>query len=61
MPAMTMVRKAACIVFAIHASAALAQTLSLTVPYRGASSMQAAATTIEFDPASDPAGATISF
>jgi len=61
MPAMTMVRKAACIVFALHASAALAQTLSLTVPYRGASSMQAAATTIEFDPASDPAGATISF
>src|SRR5262245_44115238 len=39
--------------------AATAQTLTLTVPYRGASSMQSAKTVIEFDASTIAAGATI--
>lgn len=45
---------------ALNASFAAAETMTLSVPYRGALSMQTAATTIEFDASAIATGATIS-
>lgn len=53
-------RTAAFVVAALYAPSLAAQTMTLTVPYRGGLSMQAAQTVIEFDASSIGAGATIS-
>jgi hypothetical protein len=45
---------------ALYAPLIAAQSMTLTVPYRGATSMQAASTTIELDASSIAGGATIS-
>ena len=52
-------RHAALVVAALLPLWASAQTLTLSVPYRGATSMQTASTTIEFDASAIAAGATI--